>query len=240
MRIEIELSALDGKIPVNYNEYLQAALYQTFSREVSVFLHNYGFKYQKRTFKLFVFSDLIGSFKRECNYIRFEDSIKLYFSTPINQLMHDFANQIIKKTTIRIFNNELKLSSLKFLKRPNFKPVNKIIMLSPLTVYSTLYSLTGKKKTYYYSPFEKEFSDLIHENLLKKHRLLGKNEKVGSITITPLYKPMLVTRYFKNFIIKGWKGTFTITGNPELIETGYDCGLGSKNSMGFGMFELID
>jgi len=28
--------------------------------------------------------------------------------------------------------------------------------------------------------------------------------------------------------------------DPRLIEFAYDCGLGEKNSMGFGMVEIID
>lgn len=47
-----------------------------------------------------------------------------------------------------------------------------IRMLSPVTIYSTLFSANGKKKTYYYSPFEKEFSQLIRANILKKYEAL--------------------------------------------------------------------
>jgi CRISPR-associated endoribonuclease Cas6 len=42
--------------------------------------------------------------------------------------------------------------------------------LSPITVYSTLYTAEGKKKTYYFSPYEQEFSQLVSINLARKYR----------------------------------------------------------------------
>jgi len=39
--------------------------------------------------------------------------------------------------------------------------------------------------------------------------------------------------------IKAWLGTYQIHGKPELISLAYDTGLGSKNSQGFGMFEIL-
>ncbi|RLI91606.1 MAG: hypothetical protein DRO89_03615 [Candidatus Altiarchaeales archaeon] len=44
-------------------------------------------------------------------------------------------------------------------------------MLSPLTVYSTLTTGDGKKKTYYYSHYEPDFEELIDRNLsIEKNR----------------------------------------------------------------------
>lgn len=60
----------------------------------------------------------------------------------------------------------------------NFDCGLRIRMLSPLTVYSTLMTPDGKKKTYYFSPYEKEFPALVNSNIKKKHfLLLGKNIK---------------------------------------------------------------
>lgn len=41
---------------------------------------------------------------------------------------------------------------------PSLKDDVTIRMLSPVTIHSTLFSANDKKKTYYYSPFEEEFS----------------------------------------------------------------------------------
>jgi len=44
---------------------------------------------------------------------------------------------------------------------------------------------------------------------------------------------------YKNFLIKGWMGTFRLQGLKKALKLAYDAGLGSKNSQGFGMFEVI-
>ncbi|RKX92249.1 MAG: CRISPR-associated endoribonuclease Cas6, partial [Spirochaetes bacterium] len=40
-------------------------------------------------------------------------------------------------------------------------------------------------------------------------------------------------------IIKGWTGTFVLNGNRKILKLAYYTGLGSKNSQGFGMFEVV-
>ncbi len=42
--------------------------------------------------------------------------------------------------------------------------------LSPITVYSTLETPDGRKKTYYYNPFKADFKELIIKNLQRKAR----------------------------------------------------------------------
>ena len=39
---------------------------------------------------------------------------------------------------------------------------------------------------------------------------------------------------YRDIIIKGHSGTFTLTGDPLLLRLGMDSGLGSKNAQGFG------
>jgi len=40
-------------------------------------------------------------------------------------------------------------------------------------------------------------------------------------------------------LIKGWKGRYILEGDPQLIRFGYDAGLGSRNSQGYGIFEVM-
>ncbi|CDF58751.1 CRISPR-associated endoribonuclease Cas6 [Thermobrachium celere] len=46
--------------------------------------------------------------------------------------------------------------------------------------------------------------------------------------------PKLI-HYKDGIKIKGYLVDCEITGNPELIEVAYECGLGDRNSLGFGM-----
>jgi CRISPR-associated endoribonuclease Cas6 len=110
--------------------------------------------------------------------------------------------------------------------------------LSPIVVYSTLLTKEGKKKTYYYSPLEEEFSGLITRNLKKKYALLNGRMLEGKVEVESIKRCREVMVSFKGTVIKGWHGKFKISGNKDLILTGYRCGFGSKNSAGFGMVEV--
>jgi len=45
---------------------------------------------------------------------------------------------------------------------------------------------------------------------------------------------------FKDTVIKGWMGIYKLKSHPKILKLAYDTGLGSKNSQGFGMWEVID
>ena len=45
---------------------------------------------------------------------------------------------------------------------------------------------------------------------------------------------------YRETVIKGWMGRFVLKGNRKLLKLGYECGIGSKNSQGFGMVEVVD
>ena len=43
---------------------------------------------------------------------------------------------------------------------------------------------------------------------------------------------------YKGIKIRGIMCPFRVSGNPALIQIGYECGFGDKNSAGFGMVEI--
>ena len=60
MKLKIELfSDKPVVFPRGYNEYLQAMIYNNIDKEQAQWLHDKGYAYEKRSFKLFVFSDII-------------------------------------------------------------------------------------------------------------------------------------------------------------------------------------
>ncbi|MEM3832824.1 MAG: CRISPR-associated endoribonuclease Cas6 [Thermoprotei archaeon] len=233
----------DGRVvlPTNYNYLIQATIYHNISRELATFLHDKGFLFNKRQFKMFTFSRLEGHYmldKKNKLFI-YDGNITLHISSPIKKFIEDLANTIVKKGFMVLGKHMLRVVDLAFPAMPTIKNGQlRIRMLSPLTVYSTLMTPDGKKKTYYFSPYEKEFSALINSNVKKKYYLLsGKNIK-SNIKIKPL-RVKEVTTLYKDTVVKGWIGHFLLKGPKTLIMTAYETGLGAKNSQGFGMFEVI-
>ncbi|WP_221040635.1 CRISPR-associated endoribonuclease Cas6 [Gelria sp. Kuro-4] len=40
--------------------------------------------------------------------------------------------------------------------------------------------------------------------------------------------------YFKDTVVKGWLGQYVFEGDPAMLQVALDCGIGAKNSQGFG------
>jgi len=239
MRIQISLQGKNKDLifPLSYNPLIQAAVYNNISSKLSKFLHDQGFLYEKRHFKLFTFSRLFGRYKIIDNEICFEPEINFYVSSPIDQVIKEIAETLLKNGFLILGQNKLEVVNIYFPKMPNITNKVKIRMLSPVTIYSTLLTPDGKKKTYYYSPFEEEFRNLISSNAKKKYFLLFHKVIKSGIRIEPV-KVREVIVVYKNIVVKGWLGIFELEGSKKLIKTVYDAGLGSKNSQGFGMFDL--
>ena len=66
---------------------IQAMIYSQLDEEVATFLHEEGFQKEKRVYKLFTFSRLIGKFylDRKKGEIIFDGPIKLTISSPYSE-----------------------------------------------------------------------------------------------------------------------------------------------------------
>ncbi|MEM2112233.1 MAG: CRISPR-associated endoribonuclease Cas6 [Candidatus Bathyarchaeia archaeon] len=244
MRLRLTLSGLEhGRVvlPTNYNYLIQAAIYRNISRELADFLHDKGFLFGKRRFKMFTFSRLEGycRMNKDNKQFVFEGDLTLQISSPIKNFIEDLAISIAKKGFIVLGEHVFKVADLAFPAKPSMKNRQlRIRMLSPLTVYSTLMTSDGRKKTYYFSPYEKEFSALINSNIKKKHSLLSSKNIKSDIKIKPLRVREVIMLY-KGTVVKGWIGHFLLSGPKALLMTAHEVGLGAKNSQGFGMFEVV-
>lgn len=246
MRIRIQFLPVDEnvEIPVNYNYLVQSFIYHNISEKLSVFLHNKGYKYGKRLFKMFTFSRLLGKcrYRKSDKHLIFSENVSLWVSSPETDFLESYATELLRKEEIRLGRSKVFIKSVEVGCTPPFNEEMLIKMLSPVTVYSTLEKKDGSKKTYFYHPREPEFCELISKNLKKKYRAFYrceppkekfeiKPEKVSS-------RSLMIVNY-KDFVIKGWLGVYRVRSHPELIKLGWDSGIGSKNSQGFGMFEFI-
>lgn len=242
MRIKIQILPKNNTLilPLHYRYGMEAFFYNIFSQELSNKLHEVGFLYEKRHFKLFVFSNVSPRGRIEDKKLVFHDYINIYFSSPVKNILIDEINNLIMKREFILFHQPVVVGAVQNIKDPVFSPEMTIKTLSPIVVYSTFKDARDMSKTYYYSPHERGFSRLIEKNAKKKYKLLYNKDSEGKLYITPLRfsksKNEVVT-YIKNTIIKGYTGVYRLSGDVELIKTTYHAGLGSKNPSGFGMWE---
>jgi len=243
MRITLEfLSESKVTLPIHYNELIHGFLYNHLDKVLASFLHEEGYKFEKRKYPFFTFSRILGKARIKENLIEFSPPLKIVISSPLEKILRSLAKHLLRAKEIKIGKNPLYLNSITVGFKPNIKEEMKIRMLSPVTVYSTLKTGEGKKKTYFYNPQEKEFSFQIKNNLIKKYMALkGEEPSETEFDITPLTfkKENEKIVKFKGFTIKGWMGKYLIKGAKDLLLLAYDSGIGAKNSLGFGCFEII-
>ncbi len=257
MRMKIEFSSDDEvRLPIHHNHIIQGVIYSSISSKLAKMLHDKGFEFNNRRFKLFTFSRIEVNFRvdRKENTIVFGSPFRLVISSALNRFIEELGNEMLRKERLNIGKNTVRVNSIE-ISNSVLSDKNRIKILSPITIYSTLKKADGKKKTYYYSPFEEEFSHLVSENAKKKfkafhqvhpRKLLPKNvsksiEVKRAISLSPVgVRPnnQKIVNY-KGTIIKGWMGIYELSGDPELMKMVYDAGLGGKNSQGFGCFEVL-
>lgn len=231
-------------LPCHYNELIQGFIYTHLDRYLAEHLHNRGFKdpVTQRAFKFFTFSRLIPdkNFLIENGKIHLYGEITLIISSCVKEFIQSFALNLLKAGEIRLGEERLSLSSVYVESVPPYKEKIYVKTLSPVTIYSSLLTPEGKKKTYYYSPFERDFEKLILENLNKKLRALKGITAEGKGSIRPHKVSSKNQRvvFYKNTVIKGWDGIFELSLPEELFGLAFETGLGAKNSQGFGCIEV--
>ncbi len=244
MRVTLELGYEEAKLslPVHYNYLVQGFLYGNITDELGAFLHNEGFVYEKRRFKMFTFSRLRGEYELKGNRIEFRSqSIRLTMSSPYGRFIEEFANTLLKKEVLELGGSKIYVASIRVHPEPAIGVEMEVKTLSPVVVYSTLQTKEGKKKTYYYSPYEAEFEEQVDKNLRKKYvAFYGKKTSTRKLKLKTVGRAKEKIVKYRGTVIKGWMGRFVLKGDKKLLKLGYDCGIGSKNSQGFGMVEVWD
>ena len=227
------------ELPLNYHYIIQSIIFHALKKkpEYSEFLHDKGYVDNKRTFKLFTFSLLKGPYQIRGKKIIFVDEVS-------------FEIRSIEPRMLKIIKGGFENSGITYLGQHygdvqaylENKEVDEseitIKMCSPICVYSTDQE---NGKTYYYHPESEEFICQINDNFKRKYEaytgVTVKSDVV--IEVKKLHpKDKYVTKY-KGIYINAWLGTYVLKGERQYLNFLYQTGLGSKNSQGFGMFEIL-
>jgi len=228
-------------LQVGFNSIIQWFIYSNIKDS---WLHDIGFKYEKRQFKLFSFSSFLekAQFINEKKLFIFPKIVSFIFSSPVDWIIENLASKSFTTKKISFWQNELYLSEVSVLKPPQITQNEiKIRAITPIEVHST-FQIYKQKKTYYYNPYEKEFSLLIANNAAKKWEAFYKKPPESELKLEPIgfNKEKIVRFGSKNsLIIKGWTGNFKLLADSKMLGFIIDAGLGNRNSQGFGMVEVI-
>jgi len=248
VRLRISLEAERAiRVPVQYNHLLQGLIYANLDRALSEWLHEEGHAHGARRFKLFTFSRLFGERRAANGRVEFRGPVHFYLGAVDAEVLGSLAEHLLTKPCVRLGSAECRVTEVGVEPRPEIDPVKPIRVktLSPITAYSTLTTPDGKKKTYYYAPQEREWSESLVANVGRKAKALGWAADIDRDLASSWVRPYRVKSgdqkvlNFKGTVIKGWTGLYEVNLPEPYFRLAYDAGLGAKNAQGFGMVRVI-
>ncbi|NWF88924.1 MAG: CRISPR-associated endoribonuclease Cas6 [Ignavibacteriaceae bacterium] len=263
MRLRVYLTAERNSIlSPNYNYPLSAAIYNLLrfgSPEFSQFLHDIGFRQNGRTYKLFCFALKFEEIQVEYGAIKMiAPNANLYITSPlIDDFVKNFVIGTFEQQKINLYSNyrttEFRIKQVELVPETEILETNKFLLHSPMVLSTVKVNDNGKTLQYYLRPEDKaEINRILTANLLNKYKLIwGKELKAEPLELKwdenylrkfkRVTKKITINESDKNAVdVIGIQAPFTLKGNPELIKVGYECGFGEKNSMGFGMAEVVN
>lgn len=246
MRIALELASAGGtlRLPLHYNSEVQGLIYKNLGRALAAQVHDRGTPLGKRQFRFFTFSRLLGRYQIEGDRIEFTGPVRLRIGSVHEELLESLVLHLLREPLIQLGREECEVRRLEVEPLPKIARPALVRAISPITTYSTLKAGDGRKKTYYYTPFEADWEEQLLANLRRKGLALGwGKERLASLEgarIRPFRvgKQDLRIMKYRGTVIKGWTGLYELDLPEPFFLLAYDSGLGSKNSQGFGMVEV--
>ncbi len=259
LNISLNCKKSDYTLPINYQYPLSAAIYRFFSKsnkEFSEWLHSTGFIQENKRFKLFTYSNIyFDRYKLKDGAIHASGNCSFYFSAPVEKsIIKHFVNGILSSPILEIGNHRTKtvfsVRTVEVMPEPEYREEMHYKMLSPFTA-SIKKEHKGSLKEYYLRHEDDRLEEILANNLLKKHSQVSGKDIDSGIKIE-LDKDYIKKRKGKvsklitikedspdEHKIKAIVCPVKITAPPAVQKTLWVCGLGEKNSVGFGCVEVI-
>ena len=230
-------------IPISYHHLLQAIIYKLMgdSNGLSA-LHDSGKQFGKRTYKLFTFSLIEGKYRIQDKKITFFDIISFEVRSFDDVLIKQIEDNALRHGIQFGQNNYTKIECI--CRNEHITKDSILInMISPVCIHKTI---MHSNYTNYLNPSNPDFAKEINNNFIRKYKAaeiedLPLSSEENYITISPVrvsQKDKYITIY-KDTIIEAYRGIYVLSGKVEYLDFLYNVGIGSKNSQGFGMFNLF-
>lgn len=264
MRLKIIISPKQKKcfIPFNYQHSLSSAIYDLISisdSNYSKYLHDNGIKSDDgKPLKFFTFSYLVTPYKEISNnkiLIRNQKTCYFYVSSPyIDEFVKNFVIGIFEKQELNISDSKFDILKVEAISTPVFREECNFKCLSPF-VLSTMQVHNGRLKPHYLRPDDKNLSEAVRNNLMRKYKTLYQQEpEISNLqfsldnTYIRRHNPKNLTKLIilkegqgnRETRIKGIFAPFKMKGSIELMKIAWEAGLGAHCSQGFGCIELIN
>lgn len=225
-------------LPIAFLYLSQALIYKMLPEHLSSFLHNSGYYGGGKNMKLFAMSwpHVLTPPTINGDHISFSTPMQLIVSTPVKDISDALLSGAMGAKDLRLGSNHLKCIRVSAEQQTADGNTLSADTMSPITC-SIRDRISGR--TTYFEPDTPEFREAVDRNLRRKFRALHPGALVpdAAVDITYIGDISECAASFSkknNFTIKGWRGRFQLNGPEELLQTALDCGVGIKNSSGWG------
>lgn len=260
MRFKLTLERADQNrfIPINYQYELSSAIYRVIERgnmDFSAFLHDEGYRFGNKPFRLFTFSRVFLDKQRvHVNQGRIEHlgtNAEVYVSFLIDQAAEEFIKGLFLGQQFflgdQISGINFQVSKIEGTTPVYFQRSMHYRCVSPILIKEK--RATGGEN--YLDPSHPKYGELLIQNLISKwaaQSMAGVETNVSSYqNLEYRFRPL--GKVYKNgVVIKqmtpqeskliGYSFEFILEAPEELHEIGYYSGFGHLNSQGFGCVEI--
>ena len=248
MRLRIRLrpvGVLD--LPIQYNHILQGMIYSQLDASLARELHDKTIEHvPNKRFKMFTFSRLKGVYRMEGGRICFEGDVQLDLSSSDVTILSSFAEHVLQTERLRLGRVDCGVLGVEILPRPRVDASQaiRVFMISPVTIARPGDVEKGEYRNEFLSPFDDMWSEALVGNLLEKARGLGWEQSDDSLHEICHISPLQVEAKdrkrltYKGRVIEAWMGDYELRLPEGYFWLAYDVGLGAKNSLGLGMFDV--
>jgi len=249
-------------IPFNYQYLLTGWLYRVLQgadAQYTTFLHQRGYRTERKTFRLFTFSDLRmsryevrpGKGHTSGGLLLLAPEVDLTLSFYVDRAAEAFVTGLFREQTLVLANRQQRAELV--VERVEMQPVSlaqdqvKLRTLSPVVVAEK--DETGMDQ--YLHPADEGFGPLLLGNLIDKYRSIAPDSapphpdafSYRLLTQPDWVRSRLVTikeGAREETKVRGWYGfDFALNGPAEVLEVGMLAGFGRYNSAGFGCVRAV-
>src|SRR5215217_908532 len=114
MRLRISLASERSSLrfPIQYNHLLQGLIYNNLEQALASWVHEQGYSYGTRRFKLFTFSRLFGKRKFDKGYVEFSGPSHFYLASVDTEILGSLAEHLLRKPSVCLGSAECRICEI--------------------------------------------------------------------------------------------------------------------------------
>ncbi len=245
MRLRLLLETSEPiTLPWDYRTDLTRAVYeilQAGDSEYGGWLHNYGFRWGNRVYRLFVYSDLMPTHRRFTPQGLADVRWMIWqIGSPDPRFAEAFMRGLARGLAdqggrLTLFGATVEVVDVAPIEAPALGSGLAFHTLSPIA--ASVGDPGRSPHPIYLSPDQPEFVEALRHNLIAKWQAFhGRPWQGGELEIR-VWSPQRKLLCVFGTKVRAWHLRLQMWGDEDLIRFAYDAGLGIRNSQGFGMIE---